>query len=797
MPRARIVYRLLLYIKTDDKTIIILMKKQSLNKNSYQSESLLQLKRQKRLRALLIVCVCLVAIPMLSAAVTAGAFSIWANTQSVDASLLPTASAVPVYYDADGNELPYYESNFVSADNISDNLRYAFVALEDKRFYEHNGFDIVRIGGAMLKNLKAGSVREGASTITQQLVKNTHLTHERTLSRKLKELAIAIQLEKQYGKDEILSMYLSVIYFGNGAYGVKQAATVYFGKDIAELSLSECATLAGLVRNPSKYAPNKRPEESKKRRDIALGAMLKQNYISQSEYEEAVTQPIVTLNGNGNQSDSSQLSAKSCEFYIAQAEKEVCAALGMTKYQLGNSGFKIYTCLDADLQMNLERQRLSEDNYAQNGINSVSVVIDNATGAVMAYSSSYPYSISRQTGSVLKPLAVYAPAFDCGLISPATPVVDEKTDFGGYSPDNFDGVYYGNTNIREAIKKSINTVSVKVMDYLGTENSTAYLNNMGIPTSESDKNYALALGATSKGVSPLGVAGGYCTIARGGEYVSPTFVRFVVDDGMKIVSNESESGSKTQRSRRALSESASALMTSALIDTVKDGTARTLSVLPFQVASKTGTAERGDGLNSDAWNASYNRDYTVVVWHGNDEGITEKGGGYPTRHALKIWRELGAKKPLDQYISLGDSVIEREIDTYSTILKKQVIAAGQNTPQEYRKTEYFAPDNLPVENGSKFDEIPNVRFDISNTNGKIDVSFASESIYSYELYRSDLTGVKLILSDVGNDGILSLSDYPIVFDSKVEYTLVCHLLYNEEICNSFSRYVYVKDYNLG
>ncbi len=765
------------------------MKNKTLNENLSETA----LKKKKRKKIALAVCSCIILLPLLAAAIAVGAFAAWANTQAVDRSLLPTAQAMPVFYDIDGNEIATEQSDFVTVDEISDNLRFAFVALEDKRFYEHKGYDIVRMGGATLKNIKAGCVREGASTITQQLVKNTHLTHERTLSRKLKELAISIQIEKQYQKDEILAMYLSVIYFGSGAYGVKQAANVYFGKNITELTLAECATLAGIIRNPAKYSPSSNPEQCKSRRNVALTAMFEQGYINEDAYISAQSEPVITKNHGAQEAKGAQIH----DFYVNQVKNEVCAALGITKYQLSNSGLEIYTNLDTAIQCELEQNRLDLTNYESQSVNSVSVVIDNQTGAVLAHSSSYPFSISRQAGSVLKPLAVYAPALDGGFVSLATPIIDEEINFGGFSPSNFGGTYYGDTTVREAIKKSMNSVSVKVIDYIGVEKSAESLANFGINLSDDDKNYALALGATSKGVSPLSVASGYSALARGGEYIGATYVRYVVDNDKKILSNESLSSSAqpefpyTRKHNRAVSKATAALVTSALLDTVRDGTAKSLSTLPFEVAAKTGTAQRADGKNGDAWCASYNSQYTVLVWHGNDVGMTEKGGGYPTRHTAKIWNGISESKQIEQRFPECGEIADIEIDTYSSAINRKVVAATENTPLEYRKIEYFPINAFPDAIGSRFDSIQPSELNLKSDNGVVNIQFDTENIYSYELYRTDISGSALIFSTAGSGEICQIYDRPLSLNSKVEYTLVCHLINNEEISASSSSSIFV------
>ncbi|MDE6302712.1 MAG: hypothetical protein K2M36_03895, partial [Clostridia bacterium] len=509
-----------------------------------------------------------------------------------------------------------------------------------------------------------------------------------------------------------------------------------------------------------------------------------QGYITQNEYNSAINEPIITADKT-NTLLNGTLTAKACEFYISQAQKEVCEALGLTKTQLNNSGMKIYTNLDVTLQAELEKQRLSADNFESDNIGSVSIVLDNATGAVLAYSSTYPYAISRQAGSVLKPLAVYAPAIDKGLISLATPIIDEQVNFGGYSPNNYGGIYYGDTTVREAIKKSMNSVSVKVLDYLGIDASAAYLAKLGIDISDADKSYALALGATSSGVSPLTIACGYMSLARGGNYVKPSFVKYIWKNGRKTILGRTDdiSGLRTgePETKDIFLKSTAELLTSALADTVKDGTAKTLGSLPFTVASKTGTAERSRGGNSDAWNASYNSQYTVLVWHGSDDGMSEKGGGYPTRHALKIWRALDNSNHIYRSFLPFENVISQEIDVYSTKQSRKVVASTQNTPLEYRKTELFALDNLPDYDGSKFDIMSPTSMTVENLSGKIRIAFDSEKVYVYELYRKDITGTKCLYSGIGTGDEISITDRPITFDGKVDYTLICSLKNNEEV----------------
>lgn len=745
------------------------MKKYAEMQNGQNSPS----KNKKRRKIFLAAVLMLFALPLLVAGVSLAGYAIWARGQRIDADLLPTAKALPVFYDRDGDVIGAYEDAYVTEGEAPELLKNAFVAIEDKRFYSHKGYDIIRIGGAVLKNLKAGAVKEGASTITQQLVKNTHLTQERSVARKLKEIALASDLERRYSKDEILNMYLSVIYFGSGAYGVKSAARTFFGADIGELTLAECATLAGIVRNPAGYSPLKRPEECVKRRNLVLSLMREQGYISD---EECAAAQAEELDAHGDERDD----PLNCELYLSLAKKQAADMLGITVYQLDNSAVKIYTALDKNVQQALESERKNASNFENGGVLSVSTAIDNASGEVLGLSSSLPYEICRQTGSVLKPLAVYAPALDMRSVTLATPIEDEKITYGDFAPENFGGKYYGMTTVEDAIKKSMNSVSVKLLDYIGVENSARYLNNFGLDVQERDKNYSLALGAL--GASPMDVAAAYSAIARGGEYAKGSYVRYVVFDGKKIDADAD--------SRRVLSPASASLLSAALAETVKDGTAVTLSALPFEVAAKTGTAQREDGKNSDAWIASYNDDVTVVVWHGSDDGLAERGGGLPAHHAKNIWEKLASRADFRKNITLSADVAPADVDVYSTNRLKKVVLATPNTPSAYKRTQYFDVSCPPEPCLGLFDSVPSCRIFVDVREGHVELNFETLPIYAYALYRTDIFGKALIFASDGTGEAHTVRDVPVGFGKNVKYELVCSVKGNEDICASDAKIVF-------
>ena len=667
------------------------------------------------------------------------------------------AKNLPVFYDVNGNKMDYISDNYISPDDIPTNLKNAFVALEDKRFYSHSGYDPYRIVGAVARNIKSGGAVEGASTITQQLVKNTHLTFEKTITRKLKEIALATKIEEKYSKDEIFSMYLSVIYFGGGAYGIKSASKLYFDKAVEDLTLSECATLAGIIKSPTKYSPTNQPENSKERRNLVLDVMHKQGYIDDAQLEKAKNEPLVT---------STPKKSSTSKFFIDMVINQVCETLNITKYQLDNSGLTIHTTFDPNIQRILTENSNLTSNFSNSNVDNSSIVLDNDTGYVLAYHSSLDYEVFRQLGSTIKPLVVYAPALEEGLVSLATPISDEQISFGDWSPKNYGDKYFGIITPREGIKKSSNTVAVKVASYLGENKLVEYGRKFNLTLTDKDKYLTTALGATEKGQSPLQLASAYSTFASEGQIVTPTFIRTIIDKDRKIWAHQTNS-------KTIISSETAYLIADCLYDTVEDGTARSLSSLPFKVAAKTGTvSDDNSGQNSDAWCVSFNKKYTLAVWHGDSN---ETGGGHPTRHASNLWKDLHkTTEKVDFYreIEKPDSIISLPIDTYSTKENMQVTLATSLTPSKYISNEIFTASNSVNFGKSLFDNCE-IDFDISIKNGlnpMVIISFDTKEIYQYSLTRKDVFGEKIIYSSTGKIDV-QLSDNPISFGLPITYTL--------------------------
>lgn len=661
-------------------------------------------------------------------------FRSWAEGVELDPSLLPTATAIPVVLDRNGNDMGYATDDYVAPGSLPEHVGAAFVALEDRRFYSHHGYDPRGILRAVFNNIRAGRTVEGGSTITQQLVKNTHLSSERTLSRKLKEIALAMKIEKEFSKDEILSMYLSVIYFGAGAYGIGDASRVYFGKTPEELTVAEAATLAGILKNPSAYSPKNDIEKARERRDHVLDVMCREGYIDENERDAAKGEKLV-LAGDESADDPARC-------YVAEAIKEACNMLGITEYMLGNSGLVISTAYDPEAQEVLVRENSDRANYSADDVAGAAALVDNATGEVLAYHSTLGYKIARQGGSALKPLVVYAPALETGAVTLATPLRDERTDFGGYSPENFGGVYYGDTTPREALKRSMNTAAVKVMTYIGAERAVKCGSALGLPLTQNDENLALALGATEKGLDPVTLAGAYATFAREGNFVRPHFVKSISEDGRKVCSADITA-------RKVFSRETSALVTDCLKDTVRDGTARSLSVLPFDIAGKTGTVQKSDSANSDAWSVSYTTRHTLAVWHGGDD-MTELGGGHPTKQAAKIWKALCEGDPPPAFL-LPRGVRRENVDVYSTFRNKKVTLAVADTPMKYVKSELFASSFRPTEDGSAF-IAPLPRFTAETSDGVVTLNVQTEPAFDIKLTCTDALGTRTVGTISGETG---------------------------------------------
>ena len=660
-------------------------------------------------RTAIIICSILSALCVVILALLLFYFTATAGVKLNPDKLTENAAGVKIY-DASGAELTLPASKqCASLSKLPPYVANAFVAVEDKRFYEHHGFDYKRIGKAVLKNAASLSFREGASTISQQLIKNTHLSGEKTIRRKLKEMKLTKILEKHYSKEEILSLYLNSIYFGHSAFGIEEAASYYFGKRAEMLSPAESATLAALVKSPNRYSPFSDHDKCLKRRNFVLSLMRAQNYITEEQFAEAKNEPLPPTPHESDQSGSSYLSMVFSELSELFPEEP-------------HSELKIYTFYEPALQREAENTEVECDYTA--------CVLDNRTHGVQAYYSTVG-NIKRLPASVIKPLAVYAPAIEENLISPATPVLDERTDFGGYCPHNYGDTYEGYISVRYALSHSVNVPAVKILNSLGVDKASRYLEGMGLPVPDADKSLALALGGMREGYSLTDLSAAYSTFACMGKFSPCRFIR-KIENGAGKTLYEFQPVSRT-----VFSEDTASLVNDMLLTAVTEGTAKKLRSLDFQIAAKTGTGANEQG-NSDAYTISYTTEHTVAVWMGNRDctPIQTTGGGLPAALALNLNRQLySAHKPAD--FTLSERVAKVAFDKEEYEKNHRILLADPSAPALTTLSELFREQSAPTEVSTRFTRPSIQKPTVLVKNDSVSIVLCQTEYYDYIVKRKN------------------------------------------------------------
>ena len=680
------------------------------------------------------------------------------NWQKLDASKLSALAQTSSMYDAQGelmSELRGAENrSVVPLDEIPLHTRQAFLAAEDLRFYEHQGIDVYRILGALRSNLKNRSLAEGASTITQQLAKLTHLSSEKTIRRKLEEINLAFQIEKAYSKDEILAMYLNTVYFGRGAYGIQAAAQAYFGVDASALTLNQSASLAAIIKAPSAYAPHISPSNNRSRRQYILAVMEENGFITLEEEQAARSESIWVL----AQETEKQLYG----WYIDEALRESAELLGLSADEVIQGGFEIYTAYDARLQAIADEVYADQSFFpsaASDGtpIQSAMAVVDTSSGAVLAMVGGRDYTVRRglnratqmrrQPGSALKPLAVYGPALELGYTT-ASVLLDEKTSFGNYTPRNAGDRYYGLVTMRTAIRNSLNTTAVRLLEEIGMNASIQYLNKMGIPTQKSDQNLSLALGSMTYGVTPVELAAAYVPYANGGVYHQPYCIsRIEAADG-SVVYERKENGKQVLSAQNAF------LMTSLLQSVVSSGTGTRMLAANTPIAGKTGTVSMTGG-NRDIWMAAYTPEISVAVWMGFDQtdakhkianGIT--GGRNTASLAAAFFKKAYADRDKPDF-KQPDGLVWLTLDKRALTSRGSVMLASDKTPKEYRLSEVFAASNRPyaVSDIWQAPNAPSSFYVAHDASGYPELHFKASSDARYRIQR-DSVGESVILTEM-------------------------------------------------
>lgn len=630
------------------------------------------------------------------------------------------------------------DRTWVSISELQPSTVYAFISAEDARFFEHEGVDVIRIAGAIVADIKAGSYVQGASTISQQLIKLSHLTSEKTISRKAEEAALAYEMERQYSKEDILEMYLNYVYFGGGYYGIEAAAEGYFGVHASDLTLDQSAMLAGILKSPSGYAPHINYAASINRRNNILRLMRDYGYITDDEKKQASAGRPTILHDKREEYSG---------YYTDAVTKSAAALMGITVDELIRGGYSIYSAMDSDIQHYCEEMFKNGELFPAEDSEAAIVVLEPSTGMVVAMVGGRSYTggisfnratdIRRQPGSVIKPVIAYAPAFEYLNYTAADMILDEETTFADYTPSNYGNKYYGWVTVREAVTKSLNVPAVKTLSAVGVYRAKDFAKRCGIEFDDTDDSLALALGGFTYGVSPLQIAGAYSCFASGGIYNTPTLIKKITDrNGLTVYEYR-------QDSRRVMSEANAYILTSMLKSVVTEGTGHRLNTLDIPIAGKTGTVGLANG-NRDAWMAGYTPEYTAVVWQGYDSdrlGLlpsSATGGTYPALMLYELFNHIYPDGRSGDF-ERPESVKQYSIDAKTLKKQHKVVLANAMTPQSSRVTEYFTEETAP-EDVSGYWAVPGSAQNLLavREEGGVMVSFdCPDDFGMYTLWRSE------------------------------------------------------------
>lgn len=572
---------------------------------------------------------------------------------------LENISMASAVYDRNNQligNLYYYNRIWTPIGKIPANLQNAVVAIEDSRFYQHNGIDLRGMARALVRDIIPGGGVEGGSTITQQLAKIALLSQERTLSRKLEDISYALEMEKVYSKKEILELYLNSVYLAHGNVGVEAAARYYFGKSVSALNLEESATIAGMIQSPENLSPLRHPKECKVRRNVVLRRMSELKYITTAQYKASSARGLRVV----NRAEVASVGA----YFLDYVRQYLISKENFTEEQLRYGGYKIYTTLDLNCQRQAEAAMLSVPKVASKVQPEAALItLDPRTGEILAMmggknygQSQYNRSIRayRQPGSAIKPF-VYAAALEKGFTAATIfddkPLAIEMPDGSVWSPVNYDRKFRGKMTLREALKQSINSVAVQLLQEVGVDAVADQIEKQGITTlvksgPANDLNLApLALGGLTKGVTPLQLAASYAPFANGGYYNEPVALR-------KIMSRQGETVKQFSiqpSAQQVLSPQSAYIMTSLMESVISSGTGIRARLGDRPVAGKTGTTS--DYTN--AWFVGYTPDLLTAVWIGNDRQdrpMTYKGGNIGSSSAAEVWgvymRRATARRPV-------------------------------------------------------------------------------------------------------------------------------------------------------
>jgi penicillin-binding protein 1A len=678
----------------------------------------------------------------------------------------------------------------VTIKELPDYVVKAFLAAEDERYYDHSGVDVKRIFGALFQDVKNGFFKEGASTITQQLVKQMFLKSDQTVSRKVQEALMAIKMENKYTKDQILEMYLNYVYFGDGAYGIQAAAKTYFGVDAKSLSLPQAATLAGILKSPTNYAPHIDPDKCLFRRDTVLNNMYTYGNISADQLSEAKATTLSIV--------KDQVDAYPYGFYLDTVQDDAQQILGLDSTELLSGGYNIYTSLDPDMQSYAQQVYQSAANFPPNAsdgtqVQSAMVILDNQTGNVLSVIGGREHTgmrvfnratnANRQPGSSIKPLIVYAPAIENFSYTASTFLLDQQESFSGFTPSDAGNTYHGWVTLRDALAHSYNLPAIKVLNTIGVKNGMDYCQRVGIPFSDLDQGLTLALGGLTNGVTPLEMAGAYLPFSNGGMRTVPSCIQKITDRNGNVVYQNA------QKKYSVLTPETAYIMTSIMESGVAEGTSNKLQLPGIQIAAKTGTSTwNNSDYNKDSWIVAYTSEYTICCWMGFDTtnnthvlSPQDTGGNYPALVAKSMFQHIYANRQPAEFTK-PDDVVACTLDKVALETYHNTLLADASTPQDQTVVEYYKQGSQPTQVSSRF-EVPSPPTDFHiDTSGDYPLlSFtAPNTNATYLIYRKDKSGeASVVYQTDGSQGLITFTDKSVHAGQTYEYYIIAQNKYVE------------------
>ena len=646
-----------------------------------------------------------------------------ATAPTIQASDLEGATETKIL-DKDG-ELIYSlggeKRDIITSEQVPQLLKDAITSIEDKRFYSHMGIDPIRIAGSFLRNAKAGQITQGGSTITQQLVKLAVFStkkEDQTYKRKIQEIMLALQLERNYSKEQILTYYLNKVYMANNVYGFGTASHYYFNKELSELSLPQVALLAGMPQAPNSYDPYANADQAKERRDLVLYSMKENGKITKEQYDQAVATPVTEgLIAHNNKVDSND-KALVYDSFVTMVLKEVQEKTGLDPY---NDGLTIETTIDSKAQQRLYDIVNTNDyiQYVNDKIQNAVVMLDTKTGAVRAVNGGRKQSTllgynratdnSRSTGSTIKPVIDYGPAIEYLNYSTGQTIMDQRTTYSnGVELNNWDFSHKGAMTLRTALVYSRNTTALQTFKAVGETNIKSFLNNLDIQIKNDGQDYLVESNSIGADISPIKMAAAYATFGNYGTYSKPYTVT-------KVTTRDGQVTEFKPEQKQAMKDSTAYMITDVLKDSFKYGFATQAAIPGLPTAAKTGSSnytieqKRAMGASDyediipDSWFIGYSTDYTISAWTGYDNPY-EQGGGVDTTEQeysrliyYYLMKYMAESSSGDDWVQ-PDSVVKQQIEIGSDPLS----LPGPRTPANMIATELFVKGHVPTQQSMNY-----------------------------------------------------------------------------------------------